>query len=326
MAWYYLDTEANATGPVTSSFILEKYHWKNGEITRGTHVWHKDLVAEWSELATNYTILVNDAINNIQHGQPSQKLLQFIMNPYTIYIHTSHQHSNKKPMGQAQVEIEYKGYLATHRNPNNNNGSVINPPFIQNREIIALGQKKNAYGLELALYNMSQGDQANVYIPWRLAYGEKGAGNLIPPKCDVLFDLKMHNITQQGAKWTSVSFEKWRKMKQKWNTQKQEDNTLFIQSVFEDIPYQQKGYVGGGLPSPKAGKSVSAEDADINGDGETVKEWLMKQNNLPSGFREKLAELGINSWFVFCLCLMYILFIALSLFLSVCIPYIVTKC
>ena len=67
----------------------------------------------------------------------------------------------------------------------------------------------------MALYKIREGESCNIYIPWRLAYGEKGAGNLIPPKTDILFELKIHRIEQQGASWEIVRFDKWTKMKTK---------------------------------------------------------------------------------------------------------------
>ena len=303
MSWYYLDTDAKTEGPVTSSFILEKYHWRNGEITEHTHVWEKELVPQWSELRENYTILVNDVIDHIPNGEATKQLLQFIMNPYTVFMHYySSNHGNKeKPIGQATVEIEYKGYLAGIAAANPQNDPLI--PFIQNREIIQLGLKKNAFGLEMCLYNMSPGDKCMTYIPWRLAYGDKGAGNLIPPKCDVLFDLKVHKIIDQGVSWTIVKFDKWKQMKKKWNASKATSNILHIQSDFESIPYQngkagtgkESGSSRGPPPAPGAG---STANTNANGSGPDIPldQWLESQKLIPRGLRDKFTDLGIT-WY-----------------------------
>ncbi|WP_338647909.1 peptidylprolyl isomerase [Flavobacterium sp. KS-LB2] len=42
-----------------------------------------------------------------------------------------------------------------------------------------------------ALENMSFGDKAVVFIPSNLAYGERGAGNVIPPNTTLVFELEM---------------------------------------------------------------------------------------------------------------------------------------
>eukprot|EP01084_Bolivina_argentea_P292946 503771_1 len=287
MSWFYLDTNANATGPVSASFILEKYHWNNGEITTDTHVWKQDIVKEWSELQINYVKLVSDVINDIQNGDISKNLLQFIMNPYTIYIHnTKHINNNMiAPIGQAQVEIEYKGYLANIAIDNPMSGPL--QPFIQNQEIIQLGMKQNAFGLELALYNMYEGDESNVYIPWRLAYGEKGAGQLIPPKTDVLFELKIIKIKKQGTQWQvrKIKFDKWLKMKQKWNNSKQNSNSLYVKTDYENIVKQT---VIKSKSKPKAKPKLKPKSVSLT-------EWLSKQQ-LPELLILKLSNAGIDTW------------------------------
>ena len=42
-----------------------------------------------------------------------------------------------------------------------------------------------------ALENMSFGDKAVVFIPSNLAYGERGAGGVIPPNTTLVFELEM---------------------------------------------------------------------------------------------------------------------------------------
>ncbi len=41
------------------------------------------------------------------------------------------------------------------------------------------------------LENMSFGDKAVVFIPSNLAYGERGAGSVIPPNTTLVFELEM---------------------------------------------------------------------------------------------------------------------------------------
>ena len=38
---------------------------------------------------------------------------------------------------------------------------------------------------------MSFGDKAIVYIPSALGYGERGAGNVIPPNANIIFEIEL---------------------------------------------------------------------------------------------------------------------------------------
>ena len=158
---------------------------------------------------TVYSNVVDDVIHCINSGIVNKKLLALMMNPYDVYItKQSEIKNNSLPIGKAKVEIEYKGYLANSVEIVNESQPQPLKEFIQNRESIQLGINKNAYGLEMALYKIREGESCNIYIPWRLAYGEKGAGNLILPKTDILFELKIHKIEQQGASCKIVRFYK----------------------------------------------------------------------------------------------------------------------
>ena len=47
-------------------------------------------------------------------------------------------------------------------------------------------------GFREAMLNMNVGDEARIFIPSFLAYGERGAGGgLIPPNANLIFDLKI---------------------------------------------------------------------------------------------------------------------------------------
>eukprot|EP01084_Bolivina_argentea_P312562 541139_1 len=234
MSWYYLDIEGNTKGPVTAMFILSKYNYKTG-INANTHLWNElKNINEWSELQNVYSFLIDDTIDSIINGIVTKNILSIIMNPYDTYIYKKKTFVNSlSPIGKAIVEIEYKGYLANEIEIENTNTSELQY-FIQNRESIQLGIKKNAYGLEKALYKIHVGEECLIYIPYRLAYGLEGIPNLIPSKTDILFILTVHKIQQQGHLWQNVKFEKWSKMKAKWNTQKQNTNMLYIAEDEED--------------------------------------------------------------------------------------------
>ncbi len=51
-------------------------------------------------------------------------------------------------------------------------------------------------GFREALLTMKVGDKIRVFIPSALAYGEKGAGNVIPPNSDLIFDIEITDIAK----------------------------------------------------------------------------------------------------------------------------------
>lgn len=89
------------------------------------------------------------------------------------------------PGGQSAVEIEYTGHLPGGKQ------------FIKHREVIQLGKKMNIKGLEQAVTRIKVGSQIKLWIPAKLAYGKRGAGQLIPPDSDLVFNLMLHRIVKQ---------------------------------------------------------------------------------------------------------------------------------
>jgi FKBP-type peptidyl-prolyl cis-trans isomerase len=50
------------------------------------------------------------------------------------------------------------------------------------------------------LEQMTYGDKAIVFIPSKLAYGERGAGNVIPPNSNIIFELEMIEVIPEVVK------------------------------------------------------------------------------------------------------------------------------
>jgi len=98
------------------------------------------------------------------------------------------------PGGQSAVEIEYTGHLfGVDVEKHGPSGKQ----FIKHREVIQLGKKMNIKGLEQAVTRIKVGSQIQLWIPSRLAYGARGAGAMIPPNSDLLFNLMLHRIVKQ---------------------------------------------------------------------------------------------------------------------------------
>jgi peptidyl-prolyl cis-trans isomerase A (cyclophilin A) len=110
--------------------------------------------------------------------------------------------SGKKPADGTTVYIHYAGYLedgtlfdSSYENVNKECGK-----FDENRA------KANGYqpfpfqygkkdglipGFLEGMSMMNLGDKAIIYIPSKLGYGERGAGNVIPPNSNIVFEVEM---------------------------------------------------------------------------------------------------------------------------------------
>ncbi len=110
--------------------------------------------------------------------------------------------TGKKPADGANVYIHYAGYLE--------DGSLFDSSFeTVNKEFGKFDEnraKQNGYqpfpfpygkkdglipGFLEGLSLMNLGDRALIYIPSKLGYGERGAGNVIPPNSNIIFEIEM---------------------------------------------------------------------------------------------------------------------------------------
>ena len=48
-------------------------------------------------------------------------------------------------------------------------------------------------GIEEGLLTLKKGDKAYIFIPSELGYGQRGAGNVVPPNSDLVFYVEILN-------------------------------------------------------------------------------------------------------------------------------------
>lgn len=93
---------------------------------------------------------------------------------------------NKVEAGK-EVEVDYTGYLISGKKFDSSIDRGEKFDFI-------VGKKQVIKGWDEGLLLMSVGDKFRFIIPSDLAYGEKGAGNVIPPNSTLIFDIELFDV------------------------------------------------------------------------------------------------------------------------------------
>ena len=57
-----------------------------------------------------------------------------------------------------------------------------------------IGSRQVILGWEKGLLGMKEGGIRKIFIPYQLAYGENGAGEIIPPKSNLIFEIKIIKV------------------------------------------------------------------------------------------------------------------------------------
>ncbi len=57
-----------------------------------------------------------------------------------------------------------------------------------------IGTRQVIPGWETGLLGMKEGGKRTIFVPYRLAYGERGVGDLIPPKSNLIFEIEVIKV------------------------------------------------------------------------------------------------------------------------------------
>ena len=95
--------------------------------------------------------------------------------------------TGKKPIETNEVEVHYEGKLL--------NGKIFDSSY-QRGETTRFPLNKVIKGWTEGLQLIKEGGEIHLIIPSKLAYGEQGAGNAIPPNTDLFFRVELKKIVK----------------------------------------------------------------------------------------------------------------------------------
>jgi peptidyl-prolyl cis-trans isomerase A (cyclophilin A) len=95
--------------------------------------------------------------------------------------------TGNKPVATSNVKVHYTGMFL--------DGKVFDSS-VQRGETIDFGLNQVIKGWTEGVQLMSEGSKYKFYIPSQLAYGERGAGGVIPPNADLIFEIELIKINQ----------------------------------------------------------------------------------------------------------------------------------
>jgi len=93
--------------------------------------------------------------------------------------------NGKKPSAKDSVKCHYEGFLI--------DGTVFDSS-VQRGEPATFGLQQVIAGWTEGLQLMQEGAKYRFFIPYRLAYGEGGAGAMIPPFATLIFDVELIEV------------------------------------------------------------------------------------------------------------------------------------
>lgn len=96
--------------------------------------------------------------------------------------------SGESPAATDKVTVHYKGMLT--------DGTVFDSS-VERGEPVTFGVNQVIPGWTEALQLMQEGDKWELYIPYPLAYGERGAGAQIPPFSTLVFEVELLEVNKE---------------------------------------------------------------------------------------------------------------------------------
>ena len=108
-----------------------------------------------------------------------------------------------KVVNHSWVKIEYTGSFE--------DGTVFDTNVGKDKPLVfQIGMKEVIPGFEQGIIGTNKGSKRKIKIPAQLAYGEKGAGELIPPNSNLIFEFKILDVLSPN--YEKINSEKLEKL------------------------------------------------------------------------------------------------------------------
>ena len=175
---------------------------KNFNAVKVFENYFKDIAKREQEKEAKTKAAAAKFLEEVKTQEPQAKAL-----PSGVKMFTLVEGKGKQPNHTQQVMVNYAGYLA--------NGTLFDSNVKEIEEAYgkynAMREQQGGYqafpmeyssnaplipGFKEALLKMKVGDKVRVFIPAALGYGERGAGDVIPPNSDLIFDIEITDIAK----------------------------------------------------------------------------------------------------------------------------------
>ena len=94
----------------------------------------------------------------------------------------------------SKVTVHYTGWMYDHTRPANKGAEFDSSRKGGQPFSFVLGQKQVIAGWDQGVTGMKVGGQRRLVIPSGLAYGDRGAGGVIPPGATLMFDVELLGV------------------------------------------------------------------------------------------------------------------------------------
>ncbi|MGB0837482.1 MAG: peptidylprolyl isomerase [Flavobacteriaceae bacterium] len=110
-----------------------------------------------------------------------------VLSPKGIRIFTKVEGEGSKAKSNMPLKVHYVGYLE--------DGTVFDSSYKRNRPLsVTLDVDQLISGWTEGLRGLREGSEVVLFIPYYMAYGEEGRMPLIPPKANLIFDMKLVKV------------------------------------------------------------------------------------------------------------------------------------
>ena len=144
----------------------------------------------------------------------------------------------KKIINHSWVQIEYTGSFV--------DGKVFDTNVGKDRPLVVqIGMKELIPGFEMGIVGTNKGTVRKIKIPAELAYGVTGAGNIIPPNTDLIFEFKIIDVLDPN--YNLITSDELKKLLEKnavvldIRTEDQWIKTGVIKESFQETAFDKNG-------------------------------------------------------------------------------------